>query len=131
MVRKKTILHADDVARWRDYVRGHLSAAYNVETVNDCDAVMPRLDEGGIDLVILDHLMPGTDPTDTGFEVGQRIRERYPGIPMIVLTGAWREVDVNREELEELWQVSVVFKEIRDSQKDDLVARVGEALTST
>ena len=50
---KKTILIADDEAEWRTRAKFLLSRSseYNIETVNDCDAVLERVEQGGVDVV--------------------------------------------------------------------------------
>jgi CheY-like chemotaxis protein len=107
---KKTILHADDVERWRDLVEGRLTPEFTVVSVDDCDKVLPRLAQGGIDLVILDLLMPGSDPVDSGYEVLQQIRSQFPALPVVMFTGAGFGSSLDREELQAKWDVPIVFK---------------------
>ncbi len=71
---------------FRDLVYDTLSPAYRVVSVDHCDAVLQVLNEDKMDLVILDHLMPGSDPIDTGFEVCQCIRRDYPDLPIVVFS---------------------------------------------
>jgi len=107
---KFKILHADDVERWRVFVDDALSENCEVESVNSCDAVLPRLAAGGIDLVVLDMLMPGASPDASGFEVLQDIRQSHPNLPVVMFTGATEGTGVSDEELSEQWQVPIVFK---------------------
>jgi len=103
----KTILHADDSPRFRDLVSGELAEHFHVVSVGSGDDVLPRLKEGGIDLVILDFLMPGEDDVGTGFEVSERIREKYPALPVVVFSGAWDDPAVRARytdaELDAMW----------------------------
>ena len=110
-----TILHADDVQRWRDLVEDTLSPEFEVVSVNNCDEVMPRLREGGIDLVLLDLLMPGSDDVDTGYEVLQSVRRQYPDLPVCMFTGGAIGSKLERSELESEWNVPIVFKDDFDA----------------
>jgi CheY-like chemotaxis protein len=123
---RKKILHADDVARWRQYVKSLLAEEYDVVSCQDCETVVASLRQGGFDLVILDVLMPGAEPLGSGFDVCLHLRKTYPTLPVIVFTGAWAGVDVNREELMAKTRCPVVFKEALDPELDDLPARVRE-----
>lgn len=112
---KYNILHADDVARWRLFVSDALSELCNVESVDSCDGVLPRLDEGGIDLVVLDMLMPGDSPDASGFDVLQKIRQKHPDMPVVMFTGALEGTDMTPDEVSAQWQVPIVFKTDEDS----------------
>ena len=131
---KKTVLVADDERRWCVHAQHLLSGDYNVETVNDCDAILERVEGGGIDLVVIDHLMPGTDPLGTGFDVSSYLREKYPDLPLIMYTGAWEpdkvtsEVKFDRKDLESKTGAIVVCKVPEDPVLDSLPARVKELL---
>ena len=87
------------------------------------------LEEGGIDLLILDHLMPDTPPLGTGFDACAHVKSQYPGLPVILYTGAWQGVqEVDREDLQAKTGATVVLKEVRDPELDDLQARARELL---
>jgi CheY-like chemotaxis protein len=107
---KMLILHADDSPRFRNLVAATLSSDYDVFSVRDCDEVVTALQKRGVDLVILDHLMPGSASIDTGFEVCQHVRREFPGLPVVIFTGAWEGVEVDRAELEAKWGARIVFK---------------------
>ena len=62
---------------------------YAVETVADGQLLWPRLEAGGVDLLILDLRMPGMN----GWEVLRRLKDRYrrqptptPDLPVIVIS---------------------------------------------
>ena len=62
---------------------------YAVEPVTDGQLLWPRLEAGGVDLLILDLRMPGMN----GWEVLRRLRDRYrresdafPELPVIVIS---------------------------------------------
>jgi CheY-like chemotaxis protein len=127
---QKTILVADDERRWREHATDLLADLYKVECVNDCESVLARMGRGGIDLVVLDHLMPGTEPLSTGIDVCLHLKERHPDLPIVLYTGAWEGVNypVDRAQLQVKTKASVVFKDGTDQKLDDLRARVDELL---
>ncbi len=55
---------------------------FDYDSVEDGESALARLDEGDIDLVVLDVGLPGID----GFDVLRRIRSGGNGIPVIMLT---------------------------------------------
>jgi len=68
--------------------------AFNQGLTVSCEAqggaeALDRLDACDPDIVVLDHMMPGM----TGIETAQRIRERRPGLPM-VLCSAYLDDDL-------------------------------------
>lgn len=122
---RKTVLYADDVRRWRLFVEDLLEDDYDVVLCEDCPSALARIAEGGVDLVILDHLMAGDPPLNTGLDVCVHLKGEHPRLPIIIYTGAWRDgKDVDRTRLEMSAKAPVVFKEVRDRGLDDLKARV-------
>ena len=80
-----TVLIADDN---RDvvFVMSHLleEAGYTVVSANSTREALQRLDDvGGIELVLSDVRMPGED----GLALARALRERFPAIPIILMTG--------------------------------------------
>ncbi|QJQ95814.1 MULTISPECIES: response regulator [Halomonadaceae] len=69
-----------------DYLRGSHFATHHID---HGDAVMPWLEESSPDLVLLDLMLPGTD----GLTLCRQIRERWPRLPVIMLTARVEEVD--------------------------------------
>ena len=79
------ILIVDDEPRIRDLIREHLQyAGFVCEEAGDGGAALAVLAQGGIDLVILDIMMPKMD----GYEAMREIRkdERLKKLPIIALT---------------------------------------------
>jgi DNA-binding NtrC family response regulator len=126
--KKATILHADDEISWREYVKALFSDRYLVESVKDFESTLARIDKGGIDLLILDHLMPGTQPKDDAAAVCSHLRRKYPSLPVIVFTGALANSPTTREDMERMIGAPVVCKEDVESEAGDLSARVEESL---
>src|SRR5262249_49454287 len=99
------------------------SGEFDIETVADCESVLKRVEQGGIDLLVLDNLMPGEEPFGTGFDVCVHLRKERPELPIIFYTSAWQGAEVDRAELEKRTGATVVLKIARDSELDDLAAR--------
>jgi CheY-like chemotaxis protein len=127
---RKTVLLADDESRWRGIGEDLLKDAYHVETlkVRLSGEVVERVKRGGVDLLVVDFLMPGEEPIETGFDVCVYLHKHYPDLPLILWTGALEDSTMTREELEKQTGARVVFKAIHDPQLDDLAARVREFL---
>ncbi len=83
------ILIADDEANIRDVVQYALERdGYQVETAADGQAALARIEAGGIDLVVLDVLMPELD----GLNLCRKLRERGD-VPIIFLSSRTEEAD--------------------------------------
>jgi CheY-like chemotaxis protein len=104
------------------------SGRYKVESTNNFESTLARLSKGGIDLLILDHLMPGTQPRDDAVAVCVYLRQKYPTLPVIIFTGALADSPTTRQELEKVIGAPVVCKEDVGSGVDDLRARVDRYL---
>ncbi|MEG2037145.1 MAG: response regulator transcription factor [Ruthenibacterium sp.] len=84
------ILIADDEPRIRSLIREHLEhAGFVCEEVGDGSATLAALAVGGIDLVILDVMMPFVD----GMAVLREMRARKQTTPVIMLTARGEEYD--------------------------------------
>lgn len=84
------ILVVDDEAHIRDVVVYALTKeGYDVESVDGGNAALNRVGGGGVDLVILDVLMPDLD----GLAVCRRLRESGSKVPIIFLSSRDEEVD--------------------------------------
>jgi DNA-binding NtrC family response regulator len=78
------ILIVDDEPIVRDTLEMILLEVYdNVETARDGQGALALLEKGRYDLVISDMRMPGVG----GIELGRRIKERWPGTPLILMSG--------------------------------------------
>lgn len=84
-----TILVVDDEANIRDVVQYALAReGFEVRTAPDGQKALAQVEAGGIDLVVLDVLMPELD----GITVCRRIREKSR-LPIIFLSSRSEEVD--------------------------------------
>jgi DNA-binding response OmpR family regulator len=85
----RTILVVDDDQRLRDLVAEYLgSRGYTVATAADGEDGLARLKAGGVDLVVLDVMLPKRD----GFEICRELRG-FSRIPVIMLTARGDEMD--------------------------------------
>ncbi len=84
-----TILIADDDEHIAELIELYLEKdGIAVERAADGVAAWERIQRGGIDLAILDIMMPGMD----GYALVRRIRERYP-LPVIMLSAKGEDRD--------------------------------------
>ena len=84
------ILIVDDEPRIRELIREHLQhAGYTCEEATDGSAALAVLSAGGIDLVILDIMMPFVD----GMTCLKEIRARKMNVPEIMLTPRSEQYD--------------------------------------
>jgi DNA-binding NarL/FixJ family response regulator len=81
------ILHADDHPLFRESLRFFLSLLGNEVRVLEASSLQAALDklalERPVDLLLLDLEMPGMD----GIEGFLAIRRRYPGLPIVIVSG--------------------------------------------
>ena len=85
----RTILVIDDDPKLAGLLAEYLGArGYEVVTASDGAAGLLRLRSGGVDLVVLDVMLPGQD----GFEVLQALR-RTSRVPVIMLTARGEDAD--------------------------------------
>ncbi len=79
------ILVVDDDAGVRASLRRTLSwRGYEVLVADGAPAALEALQREAVDVVISDHLMPGT----SGLELLAEVRERHPEVLRLLLTGA-------------------------------------------
>ncbi len=82
---KTRVLIADDHALVREGLRKVLELDDDIELAGEAASasqVLDRLDQGGVDLVLLDLLMPGCNDVD----LIERIHKAHPDLPVLVLT---------------------------------------------
>ena len=88
--RVQQVLVVDDDVTVSGVVAAYLErAGLGVEVVADGHAAIRAASAGRPDLVLLDLMLPGLD----GLEVCRRLRELYPGVPVIMLTARGEEHD--------------------------------------
>ena len=81
------VVVADDEPAMREMLQRLLErAGFRVETVADGAAALARVNQGGVDLVLVDLMMPQVD----GLQFCRQVREREHArhIPIIILTGS-------------------------------------------
>ena len=78
------VLVIDDEANIRRMVAGLLQQeGYRVDGAPDGNAGLSALEHDEVDVVLLDLVLPGDD----GLTVLQRIVQRHPGIPVVMMSG--------------------------------------------
>jgi PAS domain S-box-containing protein len=80
------VLHVDDDPAVRDLVGTYLERVdedLRVESVECTDRALARLAEGGVDCLLSDYEMPGTD----GLDFLTRVRETHGDLPFVLYTG--------------------------------------------
>ncbi len=88
------VLLADDHDLVRDGMIAILSRddpATDVSAVDDLDAALGLLEEKSFDVIVLDLRMPGM----RGLAGISRVRELYPNLPIVLLSGAISQTDVD------------------------------------
>ena len=86
----RRILVAEDDPHIRDGLRDTLqSEGYEVIAVADGEKALAAVRTGGIDLALLDVMMPGM----SGYDVCREIRKRNPHLPVVMLTAKGEEID--------------------------------------
>ena len=83
------VLVVDDDARLREFMRVNLELeGYSVREASSAEEALGSIEDQAPELVLLDVVMPGVD----GWEMLQRMQERYGSIPVIMFSG---QVDAN------------------------------------
>ena len=81
--RAPTLLIVEDERPIRELLQTLLTdQGWHVDTAADGQSALEWLDQQRPDLVLLDISLPGVD----GFAVADRLRERYEGVPFVVMT---------------------------------------------
>jgi two-component system sensor histidine kinase/response regulator len=90
---RPTVLVVDDDPRNRGLLRAYLGHVYDVREAGDAAAGMKALEDGHIDLVLLDVMMPGT----SGYECCKRMKARQGDafLPVLLLTALGEQEDRN------------------------------------
>ena len=90
MAERIVILHVDDDPEFTELTATFLEREddrFDVEPATSADDGLERLAEGGVDCVVSDYDMPGTN----GIEFLETVRKRYPDLPFILFTGKGSE----------------------------------------
>ena len=118
-----TILVVDDDAGLRRALRRVLVAhGFEVEVAAGGDEALDRLRTGGVELVVLDVMMPGSD----GIEVCEHLRASGDGMPVLMLTAR----DAVRDRVAGL-EAGADDYLVKPFANEELVARVRALLRRT
>ena len=82
-VGRPAVLIVDDESALIEPIVMAMESCYQVESANSVEEAEMRLGLERFDLIISDHLMPG----EMGLDFLTRMRERYPAMKRILMTG--------------------------------------------
>jgi len=91
----KNILIVEDDDFFRELISKRLSSeGYDISEAIDGEQGIEKINEGGIDLIILDILLPGID----GFEVLSKIKENpaVSSTPVVILSNLGQKEEVEK-----------------------------------
>ena len=77
------ILVVDDDEVIRETLDELLSASYSCQTADTAEQALAKLEAQRFDVVLTDISMPGLN----GMELLERVVEKYPGTPVIIISG--------------------------------------------
>jgi len=117
------ILVIDDNPEFRDILRSHLEAnGHRTLLASDGEQGLALLERETVDIVLTDILMPQRD----GVEVLREAKRRWPGLPVIAISGGgWIKATELLGMAEKLGADQVLQKPVR---RDDLIRAVDDAL---
>lgn len=79
-----TILIVDDNTDFCTVLETHLQAAgHRAPVTHSARMALALLEDGGIDVVLTDILMPEVD----GIELLRAVKQRWPGLPVVAMSG--------------------------------------------
>jgi DNA-binding NtrC family response regulator len=73
----------DDTLICEQFARLYTLSGYTADVAPSAEKALERLEAGDIDLLVTDIRMPGL----SGVELTQRVQQRWPDVPVIVITG--------------------------------------------
>ncbi|WP_162305838.1 PAS domain S-box protein [Oleisolibacter albus] len=113
------LLVAEDEPDLLEIIRTCLEAAgYRVRCATDGVEALERLEEGGVDLLLSDLVMPNLG----GLRLTQLVRELYPDLPVVLMTGyAGRSGGGGPIDLPQ--NVPMIYKPFEPSHLSELIAR--------
>lgn len=119
------ILVIDDNPEFRDILRTHLEAnGHRTVLAGNGEQGLTLLEREGIDIVLTDILMPQRD----GVEVLREAKRRWPGLPVIAISGGgWIGANELLGMAERLGADNILQKPVR---RDDLLKAVDDALAA-
>lgn len=120
-----SILVIDDNPEFRDILRVHLEAnGHRTFLAGDGDQGLALLERETVDIVLTDILMPQRD----GLEVLREAKRRWPGLPVIAISGGgWIGAHELLGMAERLGADTILQKPVR---REDLLSAVDDALAA-
>ena len=114
---KETILVVDDELSLREFTEEILTAnGFKVVTAENAYTALDRLEEGNIDLLLSDVIMPGMD----GYQLAADVRDKYPDVKIQMVSGYndnhyTNEADeqLKRQQINKPFNINFLMKRIR------------------
>jgi DNA-binding response OmpR family regulator len=106
---RPVVLLVEDTEREAKFMREHLEDAFEVRWVKSPDQAMVEMRSGSVDCVVMDYQFEGVIQ---GPAYVQRIRDSYPAVPIVIVTG-YGDEEMTRDAL-------------LDLRADDFVAKRGD-----
>lgn len=120
--RMSRLLIVDDSFTARTILTRTIGGEHEVRSASGGEAALAALEAGGIDLVLLDLLMPGMD----GLTALTEIRRRWPALPVVVVSADIQES--TRRQVLEAGARGIVYK---PPKREEILAAVAGALGRT
>jgi CheY-like chemotaxis protein len=98
------------------------AAGHEVQSANDGDAALERLEQDGFDLVVTDIIMPGKE----GIELILELRRLRPELPIIAMSGG--HIAGGHDILDAAQRLGAVHALAKPFSPRDLVRLVGDCL---
>jgi len=128
--RRQKILVVDDLPDWRKTLKGLLAdEGYEVEVADSLSSASTSLKGRQFDLVVADVRLDESDVNNTdGLELATMVKEQYPGIKVILITGYETQAVVERAMIPNAEGESLVADFITKAQISELLQIVSRVL---
>jgi len=127
------ILVVDDLPDWRVTLKGLLSdEGYDVRVASSLPQALELLGTDHFDLAVLDMRLDETDEDNTGgLYLAAKIRERWPGVKIVIITGYGTSETMRRAIRPDAQGQKLASNYIPKTETEDLIQIVREALAQS
>lgn len=116
------LLIVDDSFTARTILTRTIGGEHEIRSVSGGEAAIALLSEGGVDLVLLDLLMPGMD----GLSTLKEISRNWPPLPVVVVSADIQES--TRRQVLDAGARAIVYK---PPKREEILAAIAGALGAT
>jgi DNA-binding NtrC family response regulator len=120
-IERRHILIADDDPTFIEVASRILGLRFETSHVRQPEEICERLQQGEVDVVLLDLYFDEVETERTGFDVLEECREKYPAIPIIVVSRTIDPKDITRAL--DLGAFHFVTKHFESTELSNLVER--------